>query len=1463
MFLSPQGIGHNQQIFIFMKSLIEKIDQRCNLHDEDLEVQDIIAKFITKQQSHLNFIQESQVPNYQCQNKLENGQIVFQCFTCSQNVNHVICQECFDFKSHTGHQFVPTTTNTGGQCDCGNSDVLQQSLCNTHNKEQQQGINQNLQIPKDLCQNLENFIRACATLYDQYSKQILKQQNQFPETAVKLYRFSLDFDLPNLKKLIESKLQIATYITLLSKCQFLFEVFYLALEYFINDNPTLQHFVTYLLQLPLQPDSQQTILESIIQSYAISEPIFQLFDLSIDLTELIYRLFKNQFKQLFTQLCLKKQQSLVSYHKVIVTPNNDIIRELINDIYNSIQDDEDFIIQDDNTIQDIMNQAEHYFQALFTSKLISVEARDSQLLTWITSFQDKQILEEFIFGNYTFELFKAIQKQYQYFHQANEYIISAPVQPLEFIDTQLQQKDFGELCMIQLQQIFGKDFNYFLNQNVNQKFLRNYQMNDHIITTLINSLSEAFPAVYESYKQENNIPLNAYTKEDMKIYINYQGYALDIVNLSIQNLFQSKLSTKQFQKNFIDLLIVKCYNFIKLKRNIFSSFDFEIKKLYNQYLNNLNQTNDQKSIIIISMCLHLFKNASLLDKMFIIFLYVHFCQKEYKNPADFRQYLSELLEEPIEIIKNNLQKILLRCIQTFTTVFYTQDAEIINNYYGFSETSISFKSESIDTAYGKLYLFLFDQIGLTDIYQAFQVIQLPTMVQTCEITYDYFMRMMTSDMDVFNICITYFDKTDSLPNILQQALQKTIQNILCSSSYYLYSTIINKFQSIGIQVTSNLEKHILKICNFDTSINKLTLNKAYQQIYDPNLLILDKNFKAVLIEKLQNSQATQRMLTFGNGLEYDIQQFNQPDYQYLRKLILQVISSVPSLFQSFNLINSGLIETETFLQFIYYQLMCANYFYNQELKAQTQNILNQLHNLKGNQRLQGLQHHFEQLILLLQKQSFNGDIPNLSFSNISKQKAQKSKSYYKLKYDKLKTSKSLLNLMNQHFPSDSKLQQCDFCLQEVQSNKVLLIFLSNRIHSINYSIVPQLIEEAQNTTNYSPTISIQNCYHKYHAHCFEEAFQDILNNKSQGIPEWQKYACPICLHCFNVQITINEDISPSQLQSFNQSLLFIVKQLGEQQAIVQKYQSNEFYMLVEIYMQILINLIQNLFINVQEFQRLQQHLILKQLIVFLGLTIDNFKVCGFIHDIDYQFQSDKSILINLLDAIDKHILKASNKTLLQAEVLKLATKFQHSYSQQMEILCQCFGVEIEKNNNQQLQLQDKFAEYYVILQNQLRNQIINVLGDNFQKFHDTFFPKLCHYCKSYNEQFSDDILVCVLCSKVFCFKNCSNFEYGNLNMHALEEHNSSSFYVSLISGKLTQIQVPHGNYSQRILYSNKRNGNPIRNESYNLLNGNWKDFEISQIRIKEIADVIVYNNYQTGFALLQISADHFYYQGEL
>lgn len=46
-----------------------------------------------------------------------------------------------------------------------------------------------------------------------------------------------------------------------------------------------------------------------------------------------------------------------------------------------------------------------------------------------------------------------------------------------------------------------------------------------------------------------------------------------------------------------------------------------------------------------------------------------------------------------------------------------------------------------------------------------------------------------------------------------------------------------------------------------------------------------------------------------------------------------------------------------------------------------------------------------------------------------------------------------------------------------------------------------------------------------------------------------------------------------------------------------------------------------------------------------------------------------------------------------------------------------------------------------------------------------------------------------------------------------------------------------------MLYYNKRNGNPIRNESYNILNENWKDFEIDQFKVKEIADIIIKNNY--------------------
>ncbi|CAD8149982.1 unnamed protein product [Paramecium pentaurelia] len=1449
-----------------MKSLIEKLDQRCNHYDKDLEDQDIFAIFISNQQSHLNFIQQTKVPKFQCQNTIEKGEIVFQCFTCSKNIQNMICQECFDFEKHKGHQFFPTTIQ--GICDCGNTDIFKECLCSIHNQKHQSEINQNQKIPQDLCQNIEQFIRAFAILFEQYSIQISKQIHQFPTTLLVLYDFSLNQNLSKLEKLIVSKFQISNYYELICKTRFLFEIFYLGIDFIIDNNPTLQNFVSYLFQLPFQQNPQYSILESILQNYGFIEPLLEYFELNFNLSGLILKLFKNQFKQSFIQLCFKKFQSFTSYVKIIVTPNSDIIQHSIKQIEN-LMGDEEYISDNDGIVQGLIKQTEQYFQALQTSKLVNVDVNNCELLEYLSSIQDISILNEYVFGNYTYELFKMIQKQYQYLHTPNEQWMNPPTQPLEFMDTQLQQKELGELCMIQFQQILGKDFNLFMNQNVNKKILKNYQMNDHIITTLINSLSEAFPSVYQSYKGDYSF--RVIDKENMLVYIDFQGYALDIINLTIQNFFSSKLSTKQFQTNFINLLIVKCYNFIKLKRNIFPSLDQEIKQFYDQQLNKMNQTNDQKSFLLKSMCIHLFKNASLLDKMFIIFLYVHFCQKEYKNPADFRSYLSDLLEEPIEIIKNNLQKILQRCIQTFTTIYYTEDPDVIQDYFGISSTKICFKSESIDTAFGKLYLFLFDSIGLSDIYQAFQVIQVPTIGQTCEITYEYFMRMMTSDLDVFNICITYFEKDDNLPNILQQALQKLIQNILASSSYYLYSTIMIKFQTMGISISSNLEKHILKFCYFDTSVNKLTLKKEYKQIYDPNLFILDQELRQLLLQLLQSKLMTQRVLTFGNGLEYDIQQFNQPDYHYLRKNILQVMCSIPSIFQSFNLISQGFIQTQIFIQFIYYQLICANYFYKNDLQIQTQNILNQLQNLRDNQKLQEYQVDFELLILLMQKQSFNGDIPNLSPSNIFLQKAKASKSHYRLKYDKMKSSKFIQNLMNQHLLNDVKQQKCDFCQLELQSNKVMLIFLSNRIPANNYSIIPQIIEQASNNSIYSPAISIENCIHKYHDNCFQQFFGDLFQKKSSNLPEWQKYNCPICLKCFNIQMPMDENMNNQQLQSFNQYLLQVVKQLHKNQAIYQQYQNNELLILVEIYLELIINLIQNLFINVKEFQQLDQHLILKQLINFLSLTIENYKICGWTHNLNYNFQSGKSILIFLLNAIDKHIIKAQNSDILKAEILKLATKFYHNYSQEMEILCQCFGIQLnlkeesKKNKDYQLQLKDEFAEYYMKLQIHIRNQIINILGQNFQQFHDKYFSKLCHYCKSYNKQFSksEDILVCILCSKVFCLKNCSNQGYGNLNMHAQQEHDSQSIYVSLINGKLTYVSVPHSNYSQRILYINQRHGNPIRNESYNLLNENWKDFVIDQNKVKEIADIIIKNTLQIGFTMLQTNISYFHYSGEL
>ncbi|CAD8057943.1 unnamed protein product [Paramecium sonneborni] len=1450
-----------------MKALIDKIDTKCNQHDKELQIKDIITAFISNQLSHLNFIENAKIPQFQCQNTFEQGQLVFQCLTCSKNLNHLICLDCFDFSKHIGHQYIPTTMC--GFCDCGNSEMFKHSLCTTHSQQIQYQENINLQVPQDLCQNLELFMKAVATLFEQYSQKISQQKDSFPTTILMLYFFSLNQNIPNLQKFIESKCKIAAYFHLLSKTKFLLELFYLALDSIINNSPSLQNVVSYLFQLPLQQNSQSSILESILQSYGLVEPILCIIELPYDLSNLFQQIFKNQFKQIMTSLCFRKFQSFISYNKIIVTPNSDIIKTSIVQLEN-LMEYTNGTQRFDGIVQGLMKQTEMYFQALQTSKLINIGFNGCEIIRWLSTFQDKQILNEFVFGGNTFELFKIIQKQFQYLHKPNEQWIFCPSQPLEFIDTQFQQEDIGDLCMIQIQQILGNDFNNFLNHKVDKKILKNFQMNDLIITTLINSVSEAIPAVYDTYK--GDYTYRVINKEDLMSYIKYQGYALQVINLAIQDLFQSKLSQKQFQMNFIDLLIVKCYNFIKLKRNIFAPLDFEIKKFYHQILNKQNQTNDQKTFLLKTMFVHLFKNASLLDKMFITFLYVHFCQKDYKTPADFRQYLSDLLEDSIETIKNCFQRILGRCIQTFTTVFYTEDQEVIDTYYGLDENSIKFKSESIDTAFGKLYLFLFDSIGLTDIYQEFQIVSIPSMTQTCELTYQYFMRIMTSDLDVFNLCISYFHKNENLPKILQQTLEKTIQNILGTQSHYLYSTIQNKLKDMGIEITTHLQNHVLKICSLDSSINKLTLKKQYKQIYDPGLFFLDQQFQTVQLEKLSNKLMTQRVLIFGNGLEWDIKQFNQTDYHSQRKCVLQVMCSIPSIFQSFHLINQGFIKTEIFIQFIYYQILCANYFYNNELQAQTQNIINQLCNLMRNPQIQKFQIHFELIILLLQKQSFQGDIPNLSLYCISKQKAKASKSQFKCKYDKLQSSKFLVNLMKQNFLNDKTLQQCDLCKLQLDENKVIPMFFTNRVSAKNYSIVPNLIKQTENSFIYYPTISIEICDHKFHARCFEQSIKEMLMKTPPELPEWQKYVCPICLKCFNLQIPMNDDINALQLQSFNQSLLFVVKQLNQKQDIFQQYQENEFNALVEIYLQILINLIQNLFINIEEFQLLEKHLILKQIINFLSLIVENYKICGLTNGINYHFKSNNTIFNNILDAIDKNIIKVQNQNQLKEEIYQIAKNFYHNYQQQMTILCYCFAIsqnlqeDFNKNKDlQQLQLKDEFAEYYLIMKSQLKKKIINILGENFQLFHDKYFPQLCHYCKSYNQQFSEsnDILVCVLCSKVFCLRNCTESQYGNINMHALEEHYSSSIYVSLINGKLTQVQVPHCHYGQQILYYHKQIGNPIRYDNYNLFNQNWKDYLIDQNKVGEIADYIINNSYQSRFSLQQTDKDHFHFRGEL
>ncbi|CAD8058819.1 unnamed protein product [Paramecium sonneborni] len=193
-------------------------------------------------------------------------------------------------------------------------------------------------------------------------------------------------------------------------------------------------------------------------------------------------------------------------------------------------------------------------------------------------------------------------------------------------------------------------------------------------------------------------------------------------------------------------------------------------------------------------------------------------------------------------------------------------------------------------------------------------------------------------------------------------------------------------------------------------------------------------------------------------------------------------------------------------------------------------------------------------------------------------------------------------------------------------------------------------------------------------------------------------------HLIYSLIYIN-NLSQLEIQLFNKTLLDIAIESGLWNYLVKSNQNRNQNIIFELYLQIIINLLQQIFIDIQEVHKSQQNYCIQFNYLFIQVNV-NIKQNSLFKTETKIYKFDKNISIHMIN-INKHYQK----------YLKYINKKQKS----------------QKNKRISNILQvDPYIQLYSSIFDKQQDRLNSNLGQNFAKFHKKYITNGCDICKFYN-----------------------------------------------------------------------------------------------------------------------------------
>ncbi|CAK63800.1 unnamed protein product (macronuclear) [Paramecium tetraurelia] len=1390
-----------------METIESELQSLYNNNQQQVEMEQLYNLLISKKSLQLQ--DHKQKVHSVCGAHIPKGELSFQCFDCSGDTHHMICVKCFDINKHINHKFV--LKDTSGCCDCGDINSLKLGICDHHqghahiNKEEILS-----QIPDEIQNNTQMLIKCLNNILNQLYLEIQPKTFILP-TYVKIYDIAVRW---NLKK-IQEAIGIQDYYVSFCKALYFHQLLIKFISWFIEVDHKNIFLITTILQ-QIDTNSKQLILQDIFERQLVLESlgpykgeqivqIFYAFHADDQFKQLTHLIFMNNFHK---------------FHKFY---------QLNQDVFNKLKIIHEKLENCDKGKNVVTLKATEYneSQEILSLQKHQLENEKNFVYLYITLFRGQhtqfcpqETIETFLNPKICSPYLQSLILSQQLYFQNVEYSQDFSYLHLNLLTFRIEIKWFKYAIMNSFKQILDDKFDSFQMTIISEKDYEDFQQRQFFLTQLLHS--------YNNVKKEtrrfkfDKLVVQQNDLITVAILINYISLQLKIFNSMLKSL--RSLMPKQIGKrNLSRIILYQCY--LQLIQDMENYRNFEqIDDFYSDYINTEAFPQKQKEVYdaYLLLSLKLLKRPIVTNLIFIEMLILEYFDGQFVDKQGFLKHLMQVLRiECLKDLKKLFNYLLIECLQNFISFNFDSQKKLYFKY-----SNINNQLESIDLAFIKLFLFLFQQDGLLILDDVFQNFRIPIQIVASQIYNSILLNVISSDIDFWNVLQMLEEKIDLYPDQLKSTIHYAIINIFNQSSSLSYNEIKKYISQLKIATNQQIQNFVQEVCQLDQISKKFTLKKDVPQYFDPILFQKNTTIQGQFLDRLIDQRKSQEFITYGNYIQYKADE-----------IIRQINPNANQIFFDKFL----LLANKPFIQQLIYQIQ-----QNHQQPIQTYQLLNYLIIILFKQQNMIDQEVFALIHSLAQQQNSNDQT---CVTHMTRSSTLQSQNTQILVSDKCKMKNKYLQKQtkfNQQLDFNVQLEipqekydENDYC----QSCKLILtnndrytpILIQTFAKQDLYETMPTTLQNLLNDSKLN-LFYISSCKHQFHFECLVNSF---LNKFNKDLPLWLISHCPICQQSCN--LLFPNTLLEVHFDQFIQDASATLIELNLDKELLTKHQGNEELIVPEMIYQLLINILIQMLVSKVDFQRSGKIQIFQQLLKILRYNYSNVKYQQKI----LNFKEGQIFILDIMLMIENYVMQVISKNEFQQGVQNILLSLPIQNDDIVKIFFNFFEIEFKEKlfHSQQYKISSKcIADFYQI-QNEISNQIATLLGNNFEIFRLRYIKNLCKKCGFFNLNFqnSKDISVCLLCLKTYCLGSCNNNQSGNLSLHAEEEHNGHSLYVCLSSGKVVITSYPISLVNFFTLYYNNL-GQELEQITDDDLD--WDKYKLDMDKVDQISKIILLNQYQ-------------------